>query len=82
MQEKKSGGLASLLLVIFAIIGVACATVVILKKLKERKAIKESESFDDLDDDDFCDCDCCCEEHLEDEAEEEAEEAEEDKDEE
>ena len=79
MGEKKNSGIASLIIVIFAVIGIACATLILVKKLKERKLAKDSESFDDLDEDDYCDCDCCCcEEEFVDEAEEESEEKKED----
>lgn len=75
-ESKKANGIAFLIIVIFAVIGVACATLILFKKLKERKLAKDGEYFDDLDDeDDFCDCDCCCCEDTQDE--EEAEEAEE-----
>ena len=81
MEEKKNNGLASLIIVIFAIIGVACATLILFKKFKERKLIKDNDEFDDLDDDDYCDCECCCcEEDLEEAAEEEAEEEEKEED--
>ena len=70
MGEKKNG-LASLIIVIFAVIGVACATLILVKKLKERKLVKDSESFDDLEDEDYCDCDCCCEEFEDEEEPEE-----------
>ena len=51
MENKKNGsGIASLLIVIFAFIGVACATVFILKALKKHKELRCGDDFDDLDD--------------------------------
>lgn len=77
-MEKKGNGIASLIIVIFAVIGVACATLILLKKLKERKLVKDNAEFDDLcdaEDEDLFNCECPCEEEkLENEAEEAAEE--------
>ena len=52
-NKKNNNGIAALLVVIFAIIGVACATVFVLKALKKRKVLGDEEAFDDLDD--LCD---------------------------
>jgi hypothetical protein len=51
VMEKKSNknGIVTLIVVIFAIIGVVCAALFVVKALKKRKEEKE-DSFDDLDD--------------------------------
>lgn len=67
-MTKQSSSIVKIIVLIFAVIGVAVAAFFIIKKLQARKAEKDDSLFDDLDEldideDDIC-C-CCCDDEAE-----------------
>lgn len=71
-MSKETSTAIKVVVILFAVIGVAVAAVLIVKKLKASKAEKEAALFDDIDDfyldedEEGCSCcDCDCEEVAE-----------------
>ncbi len=76
-MTNQTSNIIKIVVLIFAVLGVAVAAFFIVKKLTERKASKDDSLFDELDELDIDDeCCCCCDdcEELADVIEEAAEE--------
>ena len=61
-MTNQTSNIIKIVVLIFAVLGVAVAAFFIVKKLTERKASKDDSLFDELDEldiDDECCC-CCC----------------------
>lgn len=72
-MSKETSTALKVVVLLFAVIGVAVAALLIVKKLRSNKAAKEDSLFDeldelDIDDDDICSCCCCDDEECIDEA--------------
>ncbi len=64
-MTNQTSNIIKIVVLIFAVLGVAVAAFFIVKKLTERKASKDDSLFDELDELDIDDeCCCCCDDEC------------------